>query len=81
MNLILIETIETTGTEWGVSRTSQNPENRDYIGFKSYEDAAKFMDWNRYMKCERCNEWKHANFFHDTDSCQSCWNKSPAVQP
>lgn len=41
---ILIETINDDSTrEWGISFTSPNPEEKDYVGCATKEDAAKLL--------------------------------------
>lgn len=42
---ILIETHDENGVEWGVSRTSHNPESKDYFACKSKEDAIRACGW------------------------------------
>ena len=43
--MILIETQDANGCEWGVSRTSSNPEPQDYIACKTKEDALRMIAW------------------------------------
>ena len=39
MNVIIIETHNEDGVEWGISLTDHNPTPENYIGCKDYESA------------------------------------------
>lgn len=44
MNVIIIETHNEDGVEWGVSLTDHNPTSENYIGCKDYESANKLKN-------------------------------------
>lgn len=45
MNIIIIESIEDEGTEWGVSFTDSNPEPQDYFKMPDEETAFKLKKY------------------------------------
>lgn len=81
MNVILTEDIETTGSTWGVSRTSHNPEPRDHIACASMEDAVRLVDWLQNMECVTCRQTKHVNEFANPDQCNECAKPNPEISP
>jgi hypothetical protein len=44
MNVIIIETHNEDGVEWGISLTDHNPTSENYIGCKDYEYANKLKN-------------------------------------
>jgi hypothetical protein len=44
MNVVIIETHEKDGVEWGISLTDHNPTPENYIGCKDYESAKKLKE-------------------------------------
>ena len=44
MNVIIIETHNEDGVEWGISLTDHNPTSENYIGCKDYESANKLKN-------------------------------------
>ena len=44
-NLIVIESIESSGTEWGISFTNHNPEPQDYFKMPDKETAFRLKEY------------------------------------
>jgi len=63
---LLIESIDESGTHWGVSLNSSNPTEEDYIGCETKEQALKLIkaieiksehSWIYGYVCMDCGRW------------------------
>jgi len=45
INVIVIESIEPEGTEWGISFTNPNPEAKDYFKMPNMETAFRLKEY------------------------------------
>ena len=45
INIIVIESVESEGTEWGISFTNPNPEAKDYFQMPNKETAFRLKDY------------------------------------
>lgn len=45
INILVIESVESEGTEWGISFTNPNPEAKDYFEMPNKETAFRLKDY------------------------------------